>query len=91
MIAYRAETAMCGLIKDQLGHPNDVRALLRDLFQMEANLLPDPAHKKLAVEIHHMANPQADRAVATLLEFLNKDHFVYPGSEMVVEYKQVST
>ena len=68
MIAYRAETGMCGLLREELVRVEDARPLVRDLFQRDANLYPEPEQGRLRVEVHHMTNPQADRVVAKLLE-----------------------
>jgi prepilin-type processing-associated H-X9-DG protein len=90
MIAYRAETGLCALLRDEVGRLEDVRPLLRDLFRHDANLLPDPEGHCLTVEIHHMANPQADAAIAQLLEKLNSLSFTYPGTNLLLHYKLVS-
>ena len=91
MIAYRAETALCGILKNGLGRNADARPLAKDIFRMEANLRPAPDRGRLFVELHRMSNPQADRAVAQLLEQLNQEECVYPGTNLILEYKQVST
>jgi len=90
MIAYRAETGLCALLRDKVGRIEDVRPLIRDLFRHEANLLPEPQHNRLTVEVHHMTNPQADAAIAELFEKLNALAFNYPGTKMVLHYKLVS-
>ena len=41
MIAYRAETAMVGIVRESLSRVDDARSLLQDLFRLEADLLPD--------------------------------------------------
>ena len=89
MIAYRAETAMAAVLKPHLGHPDDARPLLRDLYRSEADLRPDPDHRVLHVHVHHMANPQANRAVEELLNMLNDAEFVYPGTDMRLVYSLV--
>ncbi len=87
MIAYHAETAMASLLRPHLGRPEDARALLRDLYRSEADLLPDEARQQLVMRIHPMANPQAQRAIQLLLQELNAAEFVYPGTSMRLNYK----
>ncbi len=90
MIAYRSETGLCALLREDVGRIEDVRPLIRDLFRHDANLLPDPEHNRLTVEIHHMTNPQADAAIAKLLAKLNTLDFPYPGTNLVLHFKLVS-
>lgn len=42
MIAYRAETAMTQTVREELAREDDARALLRDLYGSEADILPQP-------------------------------------------------
>lgn len=90
MIAYRAETGLCALLREEVGRVEEVRPLMRALFRQEANLLPEPEKHRLTVEVHHMTNPQADAAIGKLLEKLNRLSFVYPGTNLVLHYKLVS-
>jgi len=90
MIAYRAETALCGLLREELGRIDDARPLVRDLFRRDANLHPQPEEQRLLVEIHHLTNPQADHAVASLLEKLNAAQYVYPGTNLTLRFQLVS-
>lgn len=86
MISYRSETAMATILREHLGRRDDARALLRDLYRSDADLLPDLEKHLLNVRIHHMANPQADRAIHILLEHLNEAEFNYPGTDMKMVY-----
>ena len=40
-VAYRAETAMVGIVREVLVREDDARSLIRDLMQTEAYLSPD--------------------------------------------------
>lgn len=82
MIAYRAETALAILLRESLKREDDARSLLRDLFRSDADLLPDEANNVLRVQIHPMANPRSNRAIAKLLEHLNETEFTYPGTQL---------
>jgi transposase len=89
MIAYRAETAMATIVREELARDDDARALLRDLFRSEADLLPDLEKEVLEIHIHPMANPRANRAIAHLIEHLNAAEFTYPGTKLKLVYTLV--
>jgi hypothetical protein len=86
MIAYRAETALASIVREELARTDDARSLLRDLFCSEADLLPDLERRVLRVHVHPMSNPRADRAIAHLLEHLNAAEFTYPGTHLRLVY-----
>jgi len=89
MIAYRAETAMANKLRAEMGKPEEARSFLRGLYSSPVDLIPDPENNTLHVRIHHLANPQANRAVAALTEDLNETECVYPGTEMKLRYSLV--
>src|ERR1039458_3099632 len=52
MIAYRAETSMASLLREHMARGgDDARALLRQIFQTEADLTPDLAANTLTVRL----------------------------------------
>jgi transposase len=86
MIAYRAETALASIVREELARTDDARSLLRDLFCSEADLLPDLEQGILRVQIHPMSNPRSNRAIAHLLDHLNAAEFTYPGTNLRLVY-----
>jgi hypothetical protein len=78
MIAYRAETALVGLLRKHLANEAQARALIRELFVSSADLLPDDAAGTLTIRIHRMASPVHDRAIELLLQDLNTAQFRHP-------------
>jgi len=86
MIAYRAETALASIVREELARSDDARSLLRDLFCSEADLTPDLEKGVLGVQVHPMSNPRANRAIAHLLERLNAAEFTYPGTDLRLVY-----
>ena len=55
MIAYRAETSMASLLREHMARGgDDARALLRQIFQTEADLTPDLVANTLTVRLHHL-------------------------------------
>lgn len=90
MIAYRAETAMAGVIKPYMADRREARGLLRQVFLNEADLKPDEERGTLTVSLHHMSNPVSDRIVRKLCEELNATETVFPGTNLRLTYKLVS-
>ena len=86
MIAYRAETAMAALLRPILGRHMDARPLLREIFRSAVDLIPDTNKGVLNVCLHHMANPQANKAVKNLLEHLNESELCFPGTDLKLVY-----
>jgi hypothetical protein len=86
MIAYRAETAMASIVREELARTDDARSLLRDLFRSEADLLPDVEQHRLHVQVHPMSNPRSNRAIAHLLDHLNAAELTYPGTSLQLVY-----
>lgn len=86
LVAYRAETALANLVREQLAHEDEARSLLRDLFRSDADLHPDPAAGVLAVNVHTFANPRSNRAIQHLLNHLNEAEFTYPGTTLRLRY-----
>jgi len=76
MIAYRAETALVSIVREKLIRPDDARALVRDLFRSEADVLPDLKQGVLHVRVHPMANPPHFRRC---IAYIWRDCPGYPG------------
>ena len=87
MIAYRAETAMVGLITGPTVDSSDARRLLQDLFVTEADILPDHENEQLNIRVHSASRPAANRALAQLFEHLNNAEVKYPGTEMRLAFE----
>jgi len=54
IIAYRAESALAGELREHLQREDDTRTLLRRVFVTPANLRPDYEQKTLLVELHRL-------------------------------------
>lgn len=91
MISYRAETSMASLLRESLARNEDVRALLRQIYDTEADLFPDAATKTLTVRLHHLTQSAHDRALQKLCDQLNATETVFPGTELQLVFKIGST
>jgi hypothetical protein len=85
MIAYRAETALVGILRRNLKKEDEARALVRELFVSSADIEPDYCAGTLTIRIHRMAIPAHDKAIAALLEELTELNFCHPetGAKMI--------
>ena len=90
MIAYRAETALANSLREVLARSDDARALLREIFTADADLIPDEVAGTLTVRLHHLTNRASDEAAHFLAEHLNASETVYPGANLRLVYKMVS-
>lgn len=91
MLAYRAETAMAATVREKLARCDDARALLRQIYQTEVDLIPDPEAKTLTVCLHHMTQAAHDTAVSYLCEELTATETTFPGTDLRLVYKLGST
>jgi hypothetical protein len=89
MIAYRAETAMCALLRPPAGENTAARRLLQDLFITEADIRPEADTGQLHIEVHRGSRPAVDRALESLFEQLNEMAFIFPGTELTLHYQLV--
>ena len=87
MIAYRAETSMAVTVREKLARADDARALLRQIYDTEVDLLPDPQAKTLTVCLHHLTQAAHDEAAHHLCEELNATETVFPGTDLRLVYK----
>ena len=88
MIAYRAESSMASLLREHLARGgDDARALLRQIFQTEADLTPDLAANTLTVRLHHLTQAAHDQAIEHLLADLNATQTVFPGTSLTLIFK----
>jgi hypothetical protein len=87
LIAYRAETSMASLLTDKLSRADDARALLRQIYSTEVDLIPDLETKTLTVRLHHLTQAAHDEAVRHLCEQLNATETIFPDTELRLIYK----
>jgi hypothetical protein len=92
IIAYRAETALVHTLREkiQAHHKDEARSLARQIFQTEANLIPDPQAGTLTIEIHGLSTPRDDVALDHLCAELTATETKYPGTELRLIYRKVS-
>ena len=87
MIAYRAETSMASTVREKLARGDDARALLRQIYSTEVDLIPDLNTKTLTVCLHHLTQAAHDAAVRYLCEELAATEATFPGTDLRLVYK----
>lgn len=87
LIAYRAETSMASLLRDKLSRPDDARALLRQIYDTEVDLLPDLENHTLTVRLHHLTQAAHDEAVRYLCDQLNATATLFPDTNLRLVYQ----
>jgi len=87
MIACRAETAMAATVREELARFHDARALLRQIYQTEVDLVPDLNSKTLTVCLHHLTQAAHDAALCHLCEELTATETAFPGTDLRPVYK----
>ena len=87
MIAYRAESSMASMLREELARSDDARSLLRQVFQTDADLLPDFTANTLTVRLHHLTHAAHDQAIRHLIDELNATQTAFPGTSLTLVYK----
>ena len=87
MIAYRAETAMVNILRENMTRLDDARQLMVSVYQSEADLIPDHKKQTLTVRLHHQANHSNDRAIQHLCNELNETKTKFPGTNFQMIYE----
>jgi len=87
MISYRAETSMVSIVREKLARTDDGRALLQQIFQTPADLIPDLQAQTLTVRLHHLTQGAHDLVIRHLCEELNATETLFPGTQLKLVYK----
>src|SRR3989441_2813393 len=87
MIAYRAETSLVSILREHLARSDDARTLVRQIFETEADLLPDEQNKTLTVRIHHLTQAAHDLVLGKLCDALNETRTVFPGTDLTLIFQ----
>ena len=66
---------------------DDARTLIRQIFETEADLLPDATNKTLTVQIHHLTQAAHDQVLEKLCAALNETQTVFPGTDLTLIFK----
>ena len=88
MLAYRAETALVGLLGPAYARTEqEGRALVREILRAPADILPDEGAGVLRIRVHGLANPRSNEAIKHLCEQLNELEISYPATALRMRYE----
>ena len=87
MISYRAETSMVSIVREKIARIHDGRALLRQIFDTEVDLIPDLLEHTLTVKLHHLTQRAHDDVIRHLCDELNATESLFPGTDLRLIYK----
>lgn len=82
MVAYRAETAMASVLRENMARLDDARQVVLGLYQSEVDILTDNKENTLTVRLHRLANRCNDKAIQNLCVELNETETVFPGTQL---------
>ena len=91
IIAYRAETALCNIIKKQMASPQLARTLIRKLYSSDADIELDQKKALLIVKIHRTNHWADDCILDYLCSHLNDTETVFPATNLTCLFKLVSS
>jgi hypothetical protein len=89
IIAYRAETALCNIIRNQMASPEQARSLMRKLYTADADIEPDEMKQCLTVKIHRTNHWADDKILEYLCEQINDTETVFPATKLTCLFKLV--
>ena len=90
MLAYRAETALVGLLGPAYARTQEEgRALVREILSAPADILPDEKAGVLRIRLHGLANPRSNEAVNYLCAQLNELEINYPSTALRMRFETV--
>ena len=87
MISYRAETSMVEILREKMSRLDDARALLRQIYDTECDLTPDPQADTLTVTLHHLTQAAHDQVLSHLCDQLNETETIFPDTQLRLIFK----
>ena len=87
LISYRAETSLANIIRENMGHADEARVLLKQIYKTDADLIVDKQNQRLIVQIHKLAHWKDDVVLEKLCNILNSSQTIFPDSNLTLFYK----
>ena len=91
MIAYRAESSMVEIARENMARLDDARALIRRICDTEVDFIPNLTLNTLTIRLHHSATNAHDQTIQHLCNDLNDTETIFPGTKLKILYEIGST
>jgi hypothetical protein len=78
---------MGSLLRDKLSRADDARALLRQVYDTEVDLIPNLENQTLNVRLHHLTQAAHDEALRYLCDQLNATAAIFPDTKLKLVYQ----
>ena len=84
---------MYNQIKNQLNlhHQDEGRKLLQQIYTSDADIIPDYSNKTLTVKLRNLNYRKDDKVMKYLFEKLNETETEFPGTDLRIIYRLVSS
>ncbi|GHT40177.1 hypothetical protein FACS189437_05420 [Bacteroidia bacterium] len=88
MICYRAETAFANSLAPHYKRSFDeIRTLVKAIINQTVDLLPDYQKNEMNITLYPLANQRSNQAVKNIIETINFNNTIYPGTNLVMKFK----
>ena len=91
LIAYRSETSMAHIARECMARSDDARSLMRQLYNTEADLIPDQLNKTLTVRLHPLTAQVHDAVIQHLCNELTETETLFPGTDLRLIYQLIGS
>jgi hypothetical protein len=81
---------MTNIIREDLKHPNEARSLLKGLYKLEADILPNYETKQLTVRLHSMGSWNSNKIIQKLCDEFNETEMKFPGTDLQIFFEMGS-
>ena len=91
IIAYRAETALCNIIKKQMTSPQLARTIIRKIYTSHADIELNQTNSTLIIKLHRTNHWADDNIMEYLCAQLNETETSFPATNLALKFKLVSS
>jgi len=92
IVAYRSERCLASLIEPFFArHDEEVYTLLKSIFCLPGDLIPNEELQELHVRLYSLANRRSQQALVALCEMLNAQRIKYPGTNLRIVYNTIQS